>query len=284
MGSRFRRRTRLFELDCRLGFLQALPVFVVLALMTLAMLMLAYLEEASMGDNVSNFSFGDNVALLLAGQPPYEFRPGVLFIPPLGWLFLFLLLLYSVLIYPLRDLAHFGDTCIVLGGSRRSWWASKALWVALVVFTGWIVMMGAVAVWTAAQGQTFSLDVHEQAMYYSQITSDTIATSSVSAVPFICAGLFATLALAELQLVCSFLASSAVGFVITAGLLVLSSYAQVPALIGNLLMFARYEGANIGGVSMGASLCWALAILVISIAIGFLRCSHWDLLPKERHV
>lgn len=82
MRGRFRHCARLFRLDCRLGILQSLPAFVVLAFATLAVLWLAYLEEASIEVNTSAFTFGDNVALLLAGQPPYEFRPGVLFVPP----------------------------------------------------------------------------------------------------------------------------------------------------------------------------------------------------------
>lgn len=283
MRGRFRHCARLFRLDCRLGILQSLPAFVVLAFATLAVLWLAYLEEASIEVNTSAFTFGDNVALLLAGQPPYEFRPGVLFVPPLGWLFVFMLMLYSVLVYPMRDLAGFGGTCIVLCGSRRTWWISKALWVVLVICLNWAIMLGVVALWTAGHGQSFALDVQEQAMYFASISSDEMVASRVSSVPFLIPGLLATVALAELQLLFAFLASPAIGFVVTAGSLVLSSYLQAPVLLGNLLMFARYEGAVMGGVSTSASMFWVAAVAFAAIIFGFLRCSHWDLLVKEHH-
>ena len=99
---------RLVAADLRTVLKKNILTFIAIAAVTVANLVYAYGLSSVYGVRTDTLGFADNLALVFAGSAPFEPRPGVMFVPPLGWLFLILLILYTTLDYPTESLHGFG--------------------------------------------------------------------------------------------------------------------------------------------------------------------------------
>lgn len=128
---------RLVAADLRTVLKKNILTFIAIAAVTVANLVYAYGLSSVYGVRTNALGFADNLALVFAGSAPFEPRPGLMFVPPLGWLFVILLILYTTLDYPtiqhsiIRPNRCTGLVCKRLfdagqepfGGSRvLSWW------------------------------------------------------------------------------------------------------------------------------------------------------------------
>lgn len=86
---------RLVAADLRTVLKKNIITFIAIAAVTVANLVYAYGLSSVYGVRTDTLGFADNLALVFAGSAPFEPRPGVMFVPPLGWLFLILLILYT---------------------------------------------------------------------------------------------------------------------------------------------------------------------------------------------
>ena len=99
---------RLVAADLRTVLKKNIITYIAIAAVTVANLVYAYGLSSVYGVRTDTLGFADNLALVFAGSAPFEPRPGVMFVPPLGWLFLILLILYTTLDYPTESLHGFG--------------------------------------------------------------------------------------------------------------------------------------------------------------------------------
>ena len=120
---------RLVAADLRTVLKKNIITFIAIAAVTVANLVYAYGLSSVYGVRTDTLGFADNLALVFAGSAPFEPRPGVMFVPPLGWLFLILLI--SIQHSTIRPNRCTGLVCKRLfdagqepfGGSRvLSWW------------------------------------------------------------------------------------------------------------------------------------------------------------------
>ena len=88
---------RLVAADLRTVLKKNIITFIAIAAVTVANLVYAYGLSSVYGVRTDTLGFADNLALVFAGSAPFEPRPGLMFVPPLGWLFLTLLILYTTL-------------------------------------------------------------------------------------------------------------------------------------------------------------------------------------------
>lgn len=118
---------RLVAADLRTVLKKNIVTFIAVAAVTVANLVYAYGLSSVYGVRTDTLGFADNLALVFAGSAPFEPRPGVMFVPPLGWLFLILLILYTTLDYPTESLHGLGLQALVRCRARTLWWASRYL-------------------------------------------------------------------------------------------------------------------------------------------------------------
>lgn len=116
---------RLVAADLRTVLKKNIITFIAIAAVTVANLVYAYGLSSVYGVRTDTLGFADNLALVFAGSAPFEPRPGVMFVPPLGWLFLILLILYTTLDYPTESLHGFGLQALVRCRARTLWWVSR---------------------------------------------------------------------------------------------------------------------------------------------------------------
>ena len=132
---------RLVAADLRTVLKKNILTFIAIAAVTVANLVYAYGLSSVYGVRTNALGFADNLALVFAGSAPFEPRPGVMFVPPLGWLFLILLILYTTLDYPTESLHGLGLQALVRCRARTLWWASRFISVAAVTAFSLLVLV-----------------------------------------------------------------------------------------------------------------------------------------------
>ena len=75
---------RLVTADLRTVLKKNIITFIAIAAVTVANLVYAYGLSSVYGVRTDALGFADNLALVFAGSAPFEPRPGVMFVPPLG--------------------------------------------------------------------------------------------------------------------------------------------------------------------------------------------------------
>ncbi len=239
-------------------------------------------EAMTLGIDIDDFSLGDNLALLLMGRPQFEFRPGVLFIPPLDWLLLFMICQFVPLGFSVCELTSHDEQILIRCQSRNMWWLSKCVWAMASVTFFCIAVLLTSTIWTFFMGQSMELIVHEESMLLSEVSSDFYLSFPVSILPFLAGCYAGVIALQLIQACLSLLLNPIVAYLTSAAMLMSASYVQSPLLTANLLSFSRYEGAVQGGVSFEISLGIALLFTALSLVCGQVYICRVDIMRKGR--
>lgn len=272
---------RVFRADVRMGRAGKIIPFIAIVLVAAAQLISVYASELLEDYDVSSLGFSDNLALIFAGKPPHEPVPGVVFIPPLGWLFIMMLLMYATLAFPSRDINGIGQQLLVREGKRAVWWLSKCLWTALTACEGLLVTVVTALLWTFAHGQDVLAPVHAISMELAGVSVRECVVFEASGGLFFVGVVAAVVAVSLVQLALSVCAHPNVAYLSIIAFCIASAFAQSPLLPGNLTMLARWSGMVPTGVPFGAALIVAVVLGAAAVVVGALVFLKHDLLRKE---
>ena len=160
---------RLIAADLRTVLKKNIITYIAIAAVTVANLVYAYGLSSMYGVRTDTLGFADNLALVFAGSAPFEPRPGVMFVPPLGWLFLILLILYTTLDYPTESLHGFGLQALVRCRARILWWVSRFILVAAVTAFSLLVVVCSVVIWSLVVSSSFSAVIHGESLQLANL-------------------------------------------------------------------------------------------------------------------
>lgn len=181
---------RLVAADLRTVLKKNIITFIAIAAVTVANLVYAYGLSSVYGVRTDTLGFADNLALVFAGSAPFEPRPGVMFVPPLGWLFLTLLILYTTLDYPTESLHGFGLQALVRCRARTLWWVSRFILVAAVTAFSLLVVVCSVVIWSLMVGASFSAAIHGESLQLANLAPWLLKAGEAEALPFFYRSLF----------------------------------------------------------------------------------------------
>lgn len=278
----FFRFTRLIALDIRLGCWYVLAGVVALSAVSVLLLSIAYGRVSSFGIDVIDLTWADNIALIFGGNPPFDFRPGVMYVPPFGWLLLCALLLGTTLLYPMNGFPGWACKTVLDAGSRKAWWLAKCAWVAYGSLTAIAGVCTFVLVWTLLWGQELSFSLHARSMLLLGADAGQVHDGVQSVFPFLTGIILTVIALSEAQLALALIVRTPFAFVAMLGFMVAGAYRQEIFLPGNALMSVRWDQLVIGGVGASGSTAFAVTVMAISVGIGTLLFSALDFSSKER--
>lgn len=251
------------------------------SIITVSLFIYLYALAPSYGIDTSSFSFGDALAIILAGSPHIEIRPGVIPSLPLGWLVLIDAVLSASVSYPASDLRRGGGASILLGGSRKTWMASKMAWSAMTVFLACAVMGVVALAISIALGFSLDLSLHEEAFRLTGVWMDYLTFVPESILLFAAQAILVTLAFVEVQLVVGLFVHPLFAFGLITAYAVAGCYIEVPAFIGNGLMFARWGLCIANGVPPEPIIVLAFAALALACLSAFLLICRIDLLERR---
>ena len=256
---------RLVAADLRTVLKKNIITFIAIAAVTVANLVYAYGFSSVYGVRTDALGFADNLALVFAGSAPFEPRPGVMFVPPLGWLFLTLLILYTTLDYPVESLHGFGLQALVRCRARTLWWVSRFILVAAVTAFSLLVVVCSVVIWSLMVSASFSAVVHGESLQLANLAPWFLKAGEADALPFFTGLFFAFEALAFAQAVIGFVLGPSVSFVVLTSYLICSAYARHWALLGNALMLLRWGGIVKEGIAAGSSGLFSIVIMSLCL-------------------
>lgn len=273
---------RALRVDLKVGLRGILPVLVGLSVVSVSCLIVAYVRVDAVGAvDVARLTFADNVALVFAGSLPFEYRPGVMFVPPLGWTLLSMLVLYASLSYPYRDLMGFGQQVLVRENSRVMWLLSKCIWVLLTCLLSCAAIALTAALWTFVHGQEFNTLLHSDALYLAAMLMGPFKADTLDGSGFLLCIVVVLSSLSLLQLFLSIFLRPSISFLSMILLLIASAYAQTWYLPGNYLMFVRWGGFIDGGVDMWIGMALCVGAALVFGALGFGCFCKMDLVDRE---
>lgn len=272
---------KIFKTDMRMMRRDAVTGACFTGLCVIVLLFAGYCKAMASQADIAGFSFADNMLIVLAGCAPFEFRPGIVFVPPLGWLLLFASVLYASANYPSRSLRGLGSHLLIEGGSRVGWFAAKLL----ATFCADMVLIVAVAIvvtfWTVGFGQDVSLVAHRELLCYMGIADPGMSLSSISIGMFCAGSVIALVALTTIQLFLSIVFGPALAFVCSIIQLLVASYFESPFLIANLLMSARWEEMTMDGVSLSLGMVFASGTAVGFAVLAVAFISRVDIIERR---
>lgn len=273
---------RALRVDLKVGLHGILPVLLGLSMVSVSCLIVACTRVDAVGSvDVAELTFADNIALIFAGSLPFEYRPGVMFVPPLGWTLLSMLVLYASLSYPYRDLMGFGQQVLVRENSRVTWLLSKCIWVALTCLLGCTIIVLVAAIWTLVQGQGLTTVLHSDALYLAAMLIGPFKADMLDGAGFMLCIVVVLCSLSLLQLFLSIFLRPSISFLSMILLLIASAYAQTWYLPGNYLMFVRWGGFVEGGVDMWVGMMLCLGVALVFGVVGFGYFCKMDLVDRE---
>lgn len=218
---------RLVAADLRTVLKKNILTFIAVAAVTVANLVYAYGLSSVYGVRTDTLGFADNLALVFAGSAPFEPRPGLMFVPPLGWLFVILLILYTTLDYPTESLHGFGLQALVRCRSRTLWWVSRFILVAAVTAFSLLVVVCSVVIWSLMVSASFSAVIHGESLQLANLAPWFLKAGEADALPFFTGLFFAFEALAFAQAVIGFVLGPSVSFVVLMSYLICSALGAV---------------------------------------------------------
>lgn len=271
---------RLVAADLRTVLKKNILTFIAIAAVTVANLVYAYGLSSVYGVRTNALGFADNLVLVFAGSAPFEPRPGLMFVPPLGWLFVILLILYTTLDYPTESLHGFGLQALVRCRSRTLWWVSRFILVAAVTAFSLLVVVCSVVIWSLMVSASFSAVIHGESLQLANLAPWFLKAGEADALPFFTGLFFAFEALAFAQAVIGFVLGPSVSFVVLMSYLICSAYARHWALLGNALMLLRWGGIVKDGIAAGSSGLFSIVIMSLCLSLGGLWFRRADLIEK----
>lgn len=278
MESMLSRSIRMLVADARARFVHIVVSGLALMLVASLILELWYLSAPLYEIDIAGLSMGDNMALLLLGSRPFEFRPGILFVPPLPWLLLVSsLLALSVMGERTGGLEHARMAAL---GSRSAWWVCRCVRVAAMAVVEVVALMLAVYAWSLVHGQELTWSLHRPLFFFEGVSVRPEIAFPLSGVPFFVSGFFVFLALAQIQQVIAWFSQTAVALIASCGFLIAASYACTSALFVNALMTVRWEVVSTQSVSVLEALVVGYIFVCVALGAGWTACKRRDLMER----
>lgn len=203
---------------------------------------------------------------------------------PITWLAAMVGCLLMNLDYFLSDLTKEGMQVILRSGSRRGWYLSKCLWNLAACGLYCLLAFLTTLVFSLVTGGSASLASTPE-LSYDILNSGEQGWISLAPWQTAVAGMllpYLTLAaLSMLQMTLCLFYKPILSFIVSAGILVVSVYVRSPLVLGNGAMSIRSAFVNPEGVSPAAAALAAIAVLLVSAALGTAQFQRTDILGLE---
>lgn len=227
-------------------------------------------------------TLGNVFLYVFGGAQAYDKNVDTQFIFPAIWILIYLLLLYFTLYYPYNNLEENGQNILVRSGGRTLWWISKCCWAVLTVAIYFAVSWIVLTVACKLSGIPLSTRLSPNIWKFLEMrdTAPYLYPENLNLEIFVLPFLVMT-SLSLLQMTVSLFIRPIYSYIITAIIVLSSSYYQSPWLLGNYAMPVRSSRMIENGVNPYIGIAFSLALTICSFAVGIVKFKKYDILKKE---
>jgi len=233
-------------------------------------------------DGVAAKTLGDIALYVFGGMKEYIPSPNDPFLFPAFWLLFYIIIFYTTLYYPFKDLNGFGKQIIVHGGSRKSWWLSKCLWNAVTVSVFFVAIWMAILLYAriTGAGMTFQISPYMREIFELNEVVDSPEKWDVRTLLIVGPWLTA-IALSLVQMVLSLLIKPIFSFIVSVIILIVSAYYYSPVMLGNYAMCVRSAQIMTNGMPLKGGIVYCVVVILSSVMIGMVIFRNYDILNRE---
>jgi len=233
-------------------------------------------------DGEASKTLGDVALYVFGGMKEYIPSPDNPFLFPVFWLLFYLIIFYTTLYYPFKDLNGFGKQIIVHGGSRKSWWLSKCLWNAVTVSAFFVLIWIAILFYARITdaGMTFQISPYMREIFELNEIVNSPEKWDVTTLLIVGPWLTA-IALNLVQMVLSLLIKPIFSLIVSVIILIASAYYYSPLMLGNYAMCVRSSQIMTNGMPLKSGIVYCVVVILVSIMIGMLIFRNYDILNRE---
>lgn len=229
------------------------------------------------------YSFGDIWFYIYGGMEKFVPKPGLIFKFPAIWIMVFAISALLVFSYPVKDMLGVGAHYLVCGGSRARWWFSKAIWNITATAIYHIIILFTILTCCAITKVSFDNGLNIgllEFLYQFETEMNLYFRTSIPIAIFILP-IFISIAMNLFQMTLTLFINPTYSFLINGIIMIASAYLVSPFMIYNYAMPLRYSWIYAEGFKYQYGYIVALAVAVISVMIGFIRFSRYDIIKKE---
>jgi hypothetical protein len=238
----------------------------------------------SLGEGTdTEHSLGDVWFYIYGGMEKYVFSPENPFKFPVVWTMLFVFCAVLVLNYPIRDMLGIGAHYLVGGGSRSKWWISKVIWNVIATIIYHLIIFITIVVSCLVEGISLNNGLNvtmQQSLYEFTTWLELDYVTSIPVTVFLLP-VVVSIAMNLFQMTLTLFINPTYSFIVNCVLMISSAYFMTPYMPYNYAMPLRYKWVYIYGFKHQYGFAVAFVIAAVSIVIGFIRFSKYDIIKKE---
>jgi len=209
---------------------------------------------------------------------------------PYMWLSVFIFSMFTVFDYAHDDISNFGVQIISRTGKRSSWWLSKCIWSLLSGVYFYLIFMITITVFASMNDYFLSFAdntlltdlIANSSVYYTYknievVTGTELFFTFISPLVVIC-----TLNIMEMTF--SLLIKPLYSFFVTFGILLLSVFVDWQIIFPRSAMVLMNTNYFNNGYNMKLGLVVCIFVILLSVVVGEIWFSRYDILPLKNEV
>lgn len=205
-----------------------------------------------------------------------------LYVIPVLWLVIYVMISYIVGYYAMTDLDTYGSQILIRSGSRIKWWISKCIWNMVTVVSAFFLIYISAIVAGFLGGANKSMHLTKEIVMISCNIDNPNGSNTTYIIILLIMPIVVAFAISMMQMTIALITSPIIGFIVTQSIVFLST------IFANKVLFVNYSMLSHSNVTCPSNIKWiegviiSVIIYVISMIMGLIYFSKCNILPKNR--
>lgn len=207
-----------------------------------------------------------------------------LYVIPVLWLSLQVMIAYVTGYYAVTDLHAYGQQVLIRSDSRCKWWLCKCIWNMVTVFVMYaIIYISSVAAAFCSGAEFKNRLTPEIAISVCNIDMAG-GNSQETAFILLVMPVLTSLSLSMAQMTVALVTSPVIGFIASQSIVFASTIYEYKFLIPNYGMLSHNKITCMSGIEYQDGIVICIAVFVISAAMGMVYFRNCNILPKNQEI
>lgn len=234
--------------------------------------------------NDINATVMDYICYMIGG--PKHIPQGMLdlYVMPVLWLALQVMIAYVTGYYAVTDLHTYGQQVLIRSASRCKWWLCKCIWNMVTVLVMYAIIYSSSVAAAFCSGAVFMNRLTPE-IALSVCNMDMAGGSNLeTAFILLVMPVLTSLSLSMAQMTVALVTSPVIGFIASQSIVFASTIYEYKFLIPNYGMLSHNKITCMSGIEYQDGIVICIVVFVISLAAGMMYFRNCNILPKNQEI